>query len=170
MAYSKKASSVPVKVLNERSGMAVSAGVANKPVEVVAGVYDLQIESAPRQVMKGIRVEAGKEAAIDLGASGLLRFNVVDENGKEARAAVKIRKAKSSEVAVSGASNKPIEMLAGTYDIEIASRPAQTKNDVKIVSGEETVVDFTVKAPPAPAPKPSAPAKPAAQQAPAIKK
>ena len=158
----KKPATYPVRVLQVKTNLPAASIVANKPIEIVAGVYDIEIGSAPRQVKKDVRIDAGKETVIDIGSAGSLNVKAADETGKEARLIVKVKKAENGEVVATGTSNRVLDIMPGLYIIEIASRPVQTKNDVKISAGEETLVDIVVPAPPPPAPKPVTPVKPAA--------
>lgn len=157
----KKAIAYPVKVLYAKSNVVAASGLANRPMEIVAGVYDVEIASIPVQAKKDVRIDAGKEVSVDSGASGTLIVKFVDAAGKAVRGSARIKKSVSGELIASPAVNKPVDILPGLYTIEMMSKPPQVKNDVNIIVGEETSVDFAIQAPavkPA-APKPAAPAK-----------
>jgi hypothetical protein len=157
----KKTASYPVRVLYAKTNVA-AAGSANRPMEIVAGIYDIEIVSMPRQVRNDVRIDAGKVASVDIGTAGRLVVKAVSEEGKEVRGYVRVKKTENGELVTSSAANKPIELLPGSYMVESTSTPMQTKKDVIIKAGEETVVEFVLQAPPAPAPRPVAPPKPAA--------
>lgn len=153
----KKAASYPVKIMHSKSAMVAAAGSSNRPIEIVAGIYDVEIGTIPHQVKKDVRVEAGKDVAIDIGASGSLIVKAKDEAGKDARGAARLKKSENGELVASPVLNKSSDVLPGLYIVELAANPQQSKSDVKVSAGEETIVEFVVQAPPAPAPKPVVP-------------
>jgi len=162
----KREAAYPVRVLYPRSNMAVTSAMTNRPVEVLSGSYDVEIGITPKIVESNVRVESGKNAVLDLGAvTGAVIVKAADENKKEARYGVRIRKAANNELAVSGITNRPIELFQGTYNIEIASVPVQVKKDVKVNAGEEVSVEFLVQAPAIPVKPTIAPVKPKAAPA-----
>jgi hypothetical protein len=151
----KKPAAYPVKILYEKTSSIVVSGIAGRPIEVVSGVYDVQVASLPRQTRKGVRIDPGKEVVIDVGGAGSLKVKVLDESGKEVRSRVNIKGPDGRESVAMVWANKPVELLPGSYNIEIGSAPVQSKNDIKVEAGEETMAEFTVKAPQAPVPRPA---------------
>jgi len=147
----KKDANIPVRILFQKSGMTVASGTTNRPIQLLPGIYDVEISIVPRQLKKDIKVEAGKEVSVDLGYSmGSIVIKAVDENNKEARLNARIKKADTGEVVASIVTNKPVEVFKGTYIVELASSPVQTKKDVVVEAGSESAVEFTVQAPPMP--------------------
>lgn len=139
----------PVKILYPKSNIIVTATTTSRPVEVIAGTYDIEIATSPAQFKKDVKVESGKEVIVDLGRiNGRLLVRVTDENGKEARPGIRIKKTGSSETVASTVANRPIELVQGSYDVEVLSSPRQEKKGVKITAGEEVNEEFIVKAPP----------------------
>jgi hypothetical protein len=167
LGASKKPAAYPVKVMYPRTGTAVTTASANRPVDVVAGIYDIEIGSSPKQARKDVRIEGGKETVIDIGSAGAILVKAVDETGKETKGSVKIRKAENSEVVATHVLGKQMEILPGTYIVESAVNPSVSKKDVKVDAQEETVVELIIPAPPAPAPKAAAAAGPTAAKPPA---
>ena len=174
----KKEASYPVRILHPKSNFIITTATANRPLEVMAGVYDIEIGVAPKVVEEGVKIEPGKDKILDMGViTGALVVKAVDENKKEARYAVRVKKQEKGDIAATGTTGKPMELLTGTYAIELLSAPAQSKKDIKIAAGEETTVEFEVQARPAApavpvlAPKkaPAAPAAAEAKSAPAKK-
>jgi hypothetical protein len=165
---SKKAASYPVRVMYSKSTVVAATGSSNRPIEVVAGTYDVEVGTVPRHVKKDVKVEAGKDVSVDIGSSGSLIVKVKDESGKDVRGAARLKKSDNGELVASPALNKTSDVLPGTYIVELAAFPQQSKSDVKVNAGEETVVEFVIQAPPAPVAKPAAP-KPAAPVAPVKK-
>jgi hypothetical protein len=131
----KKAAAYPVKVL--QSGTRTTAGVliANRVLEIAPGIYDIEIGVMPMLVKKNIRVDAAKEATVDIGCvTGELLVKAADENKKERKFTVRVKKAGTKEIVATGATNRPIEVAEGIYDVEIASAPPQSNNGVNIKS------------------------------------
>lgn len=160
--HKKEEANYPLRILYSKTNDMVVTATTNRPVEIMPGVYDIEVGTLPRQVKKDIRIEAGKEAALDLGSiAGFIIVKAVDENQKEVRLAARITKSDTNELVTSITTNRPIEILEGTYNVEVYSTPKQDKKGVKVNAGEETSIDFLVQAPPAP-PAPPKPAPPKA--------
>jgi hypothetical protein len=159
---SKKAAAFyPMRILYPNAGDMVTAYMTNKAIEIIPGVYDIEIGTSPRQYKKGVRVDAGKEVVVDLGCvAGTILVKTVDEHGKDVRCSVKIMRSNTMEVISSTASNKPIEIGKGSYNIDILSYPKQSKKAVSVNAGEESVVKFVIKSAPA---QKNAPQKPPAK-------
>lgn len=147
----KKEISLPARISNPKNNLTVTAITANRPVEVLPGVYNIDIDTMPRQTRRDVRIEKGRETVIDLGVvSGSMIVKAVDENGKEARVAVNVKDSKTNMIVTSTGSNRASEIAPGEYDIDILTTPVQTKKGVRIIAGEEVVVDFLVKSKPVP--------------------
>ena len=145
----KKDATLSIKIMRAKSNILVSSVVSNRPSEIVPGLYDLDIETLPRQTKNDVRIESGKQTVLDLGVvSGSIIAKAVDEKEKEARLGVRVKNAKSSSVVATTITGRALEIAPGEYDIEVLSLPAQTKKGVKIAAGEETALEFSVSAPP----------------------
>ncbi|MDD5137014.1 MAG: hypothetical protein PHN63_06690, partial [Candidatus Omnitrophica bacterium] len=158
----KKEASVSVKIINAKSDIMVAVIAANRPAEIVPGVYNADIETLPRQTIKDIRVDGGKETVVDLGVVyGTLTVKALDDNGKEARLGVRIKNPASSAIVASTITNRLFEISPGEYDVEVLSAPVQTKKGVKVNAAEDTTAEFSISAmsQPAPAQRIPAPAK-----------
>lgn len=157
----KKASAYyPMRILYPKTGDMVTAYMTNKAIELIPGVYDIEVGTSPRIYRKDVKVDAGKEIIIDMGCVvGSIQVKTIDENKKSVRANVRVTRADTNEIVSSTSSNRTIELGKGSYNVEVLSYPKQTKKDVKVALGEETVVEFTVAAPKPAAPRPQAPAK-----------
>lgn len=143
-----KPASYAVKAMVPGTRTVTAATQANKALEIGPGVYDIEIGTVPAILKKDVRVDAGKEQAIDIGmVAGTLVIKAQDEAGKEQRSPYRLRKAGMNDVVATGVSNRPIDVCAGAYDVEVISAPPQSKKGVVIVAGKETVESFTVTAP-----------------------
>lgn len=135
----------PLRILYGKTNEMVTAFMTNKTLEIVPGVYDVEIGTSPRQYKKDVKVEGGKETIADLGClTGILVVKTTDEDKKEVRCSVRVTKADTNEIVSSAISNKPIELGKGKYNIDIMSMPRQNKKDVTVNTGEESTVEFTV--------------------------
>ncbi|MDP3791153.1 MAG: hypothetical protein Q8R38_03810 [Candidatus Omnitrophota bacterium] len=144
----KAAANYPLRILYGRTNEMVTAFMTNKALEIVPGVYDIEVGTTPRFYKKDIKVEAGKESIVDLGClTGTLLIRTVDENNKEVRCSVKVARADTNETVSSSTSNKPIEIGKGKYNIDVLSSPKNSKKDVMVNPGEELIIEFTVMAP-----------------------
>lgn len=155
----KKDAAYLMRVVAAKSNILVAAGTTNRPLEVMPGVYDIEIDIVPRLVKRGVRLEAGKETVVDLGvATGSLTAKVLDENGKQLRYTARIRNASNNEMVSSGSSNRATELQPGTYNIEVLTNPVQTRKGVSVMAGEAAAAEFIVQlpAPRNPVPPPQA--------------
>jgi hypothetical protein len=155
-----KAVSYPIRIYYPKTNNMIIAAVTNKPLELLAGTYDIEIGMVPKVMEAEVAIDAGKEKVLDLGAmTGTLLVKAVDEKGvekKDARQSVKVKRAGTNETILNTKVNRRFEIRQGTYTIEIGTVPPQINKDVKIKSGEETVVETVIRAsshvkPPAPA-------------------
>jgi len=153
----KKETPLPVKIIRAKSDIAVAVITTNRPAEIMPGIYDIDIETMPKQSKSDVKIESGKETVVDMGVvSGSVTVKAVDENGKEARLNVRIKNAANNVIAASAITGRPVEITPGEYDIEILSSPSQARKGVKVTAGEDTVIDFSIQSTP---PRPAAPAR-----------
>ena len=161
----------PLRVLYGNTNEMVTAFMTNKALEIIPGVYDIEIGTSPRQYKKDVKVEAGKEMITDLGClTGTLTVKTVDESKKDVRCSVRITRADTNEIVSATMSNKPLELVKGKYNVDVMSSPKQSKKDVSINIGEDSVVEFVISPPPqgaARATSPKVAAKPALPKQPA---
>ena len=150
----------PLRIMYGKIDEMVTAFMTNKTLELVPGVYDIEIGTSPRQYKKDVKIEAGKETIADLGClTGILIVKTVNADKKDVRCNVRVTKADTNEIVSAAASNKPVELIKGKYNIDVMSSPRQSKKDVTVNTGEESVIEFTVVAPQAVSQKAAAPAK-----------
>ena len=117
-------------------------------LEILPGVYDVEIGTSPRQFKRDVRIEAGRETVLDLGCTtGLLAVKAFSEDRKEVRYGIRITKSENNEFIATGSTNRPTEILQGVYNIEVSSAPKQEKKGVKVTAGEETNGEFIVQPP-----------------------
>lgn len=144
----KKNASLLVRILYPKSSISVTTTTTNRSVEILPGVYDIEIATMPRQVRKDVKINAGNETVIDLGCvSGTINVKAMVENKAETRVSFRVRNPANNEIVATGTTNRPLELGGGTYDIELLSKPVQTRKSVKVTVGEETAVEFIVEKP-----------------------
>ena len=144
----KTAAYYPMRILYSKTNDMVTAYMTNKSIDIVPGVYDIEVGTSPRLYKKDVKVDAGKDTLIDMGCVvGSLRVKAVDESGRDVRLSVRITRADTNEIVSSAKSNRPIDLGKGSYNIEILSNPKQSRGNVKVSVGEESVAEFIIKSP-----------------------
>jgi hypothetical protein len=120
-------------------------GITNEPSEyILAGTYDIVVETKPRMGQAPVRVEAGRNTVLDLPQSGRLEVRGNNALGKP----LKVNKAfiyKSGEREspfVHGRVNSPVELQPGTYDVRVDLIPEVWFEGIEISSGRERVIDI----------------------------
>ena len=154
MSSKNKMTYYPVKIFYPKANNVIANASANRPLEILAGTYDVEIGVAPKMVETAVSIEAGKEKVIDLGAvMGSLVVKIVDENKVEkkgARQPVKIKRSDTNELIAGSSANRPVDIRQGVYTVDIGTTPMQTKKDVKVTGGEETVIEIVLQTPAVP--------------------
>jgi len=146
----KKEIRYSVRVLQPGTRTMLIAGFTNRPIEVVAGTYDITIETLPSQLKQGVSIEKGKKVEVNLEyASGTMSVNTADETNKEVRTMFRVRRSDNGDMIASGLTPKKLELLKGSYIVEVLTNPLQVKKDVAVNTGSETAVGFVVQPPPA---------------------
>ena len=128
-------------------GSAVYAGplVANKMRELAPGSYDIELDTAPQKIYKGIKVSAGRETIEDLGClTGILNVKIMNAKNKAASYPIKIYHVDTGEMVIAVMTNRPLELLAGTYDIEIGTLPKILEAGVVVEPGKEKALDLGI--------------------------
>jgi len=144
--YQKRDASFPVRIFNPKSNIPLVTMAANRSIDLVRGTYDIDIGTAPVQRKNGVLVESGKESVIDIGCvTGKLLVKAIDENKKELKYQLRVKKSGTNEFVASGVSGRAIEIMSGVYDVDILSNPAQSRKGVEIKPGEETAAEFIVQ-------------------------
>lgn len=142
----KKDAYYPVRIYNSKTREMAMAGSTNRSLEIMPAIYDIEIDTLPRQVKKNVMVEKGREKAVDVGCIvGGLTVKAYDENKKETRQSARVLQEGAANPVATISTNRPVELVEGAYKVEILSTPRQTK-EVKINTGEDSVVEFTVQA------------------------
>jgi len=164
----KKNAANPVRIFYAGSNIVVATTVTNKPIDLAASAYDIEVGTLPPQPKKEIKVENGKDTVVDLGcAVGGLIVKTMDENGKDVRCTVKIKRSQDNALVSSVQTNRLTDLVPGTYNLEIVSNPVQNKEGVTIDAGVEQVIEFTIQtSAQAPAPVKAALPLPAAPKVP----
>lgn len=155
--YKKQSAFFPVRILYPDSTIVVTTFSTDQPIELLPGVYDIEIGMFPRQFRKAVKVEALNQTVLDLGSmTGALLVRAFDESKKDLRLKVQVKDAGTGELVMIGMTNRPLEIVHGKYDITLMSKPEQSKKDARVNAGEEVSVEFQVGQPPAPAKAPPA--------------
>lgn len=151
MNAKNKAAFSPLRIYYSKTGIMVAAASANRPIELLAGTYDVEIGVLPKTVETAVSIEQGKEKVLDLGVmTGALIVKILDENKvekKDARQSVKVKKADNNELVLNTRVNKSVEIRQGAYNIEVGTVPPQINKDVKVNPGAETVLEIVIQSP-----------------------
>lgn len=152
----KKEAMILTKVTSPKTNTVATVMMTNKSAEIVPGVYNIEIGTNPKQVKNDVKIEAGRETLLDLGAvSGAIMVKAVTEEKKEVGLPVYVKNPANGSMVAATIAGRSVEVGPGEYDIDILSVPPQNKKGVKVSAGEESAVEFTIQAPaPAKAPAP----------------
>lgn len=136
-----------VRVRLPNLGSSIAAGSSNRPIEVMKGVYDIEVGTTPVRIFKGVKVTACKETGLDIkSVPGILVVKAFDEEGKTPALTVKAIDPATKQSIIVFSTTRAVEILEGKYDIELISKPPQLRKDIEVRPGEETRIDFTVQA------------------------
>lgn len=149
MNAKNKTASYPVSVYNTKTNNLIITTMANRPLELLAGTYDIEIGVLPKVLDAAVVIEPGEEKVLNLGVmTGTLTVKAVDDKGtekKDARQSVNVRKTGTNEQVLNTKVNRSVEIRQGTYIVEIGTVPPQINKDVKIKPGEDTVVEAVIR-------------------------
>lgn len=131
--------------VNSRSAVYMGPLVSNKMRELAPGSYDIELETVPQTIYKGIRVSAGQETVEDLGCvTGMLNVKVMNAKNTAASCPISVCHPNTNNTIITTTANRPIELLAGAYDIEIGILPKVVETAVTVEPGKEKVLDLGV--------------------------
>ncbi len=160
-AFAKNMGGLNVRALNARnrqnvlmvkafksegsSSIYVRSFISGKTQELAPGIYDIELNTVPQKIFKGIKVSAGEETLEALNCvTGSLNIKISDYKNNPAFFPVSVYHPKTNIKIASGVANRPLELLAGVYDIEIAVLPKITQAAVIIEPGKEKSLDLGV--------------------------
>lgn len=143
-----KAKSIPVRVAaykaaDSNSSLFVVIFASDKMQELPPGAYDIVIDTTPTKIYKNIKISKGKETVENLGqVTGLLNVKAQNARKKDAFYPVRVTYPGTNMTIANTTASRPIEVVGGSYDVEIVSMPRQTRKGVNIEPGKETVIDL----------------------------
>lgn len=141
---------IPVKVRafkigDKNIGVYITSFTTNRMQEILPGTYDIEVDTAPQTIYKGITVSADKETVKDLGqVTGSITVKALNSKKEEASMAVRVMHAGSSFLAATIPTNRRVDIMPGNYDVNIEMTPRIVKNNFKIETGKENVLDLGV--------------------------
>lgn len=131
--------------VDSRSAVYVGPLVSDKTLELAPGSYDIELDTVPQKIYKGIRVSAGQETVEDLGCvTGMLNVKAMNAKNKIASFPIRVCHPKTNNKIITAMANRPLELLAGTYDIEIGVLPKIMETAVTVEAGKEKVLDLGI--------------------------
>ena len=131
------------RVIDGRSSIYTASFVGGRMQEVTPGIYDLEVDSVPQKIFKNIKVAEGKETIEDLGCvMGSIAVRTINAKKATAYYPMRILYSNTNDMVTAYMTNKTMEIVPGTYDIEIGTSPRLYKKDVKVDSGKEVIIDM----------------------------
>ena len=131
------------RAVDNDSSVYIASFVAGRTQELAPGDYDIEIDSIPQKIYKGIRVSQGKETVEDLGClTGSIYVKTTNSKKAAAYYPIRILYPKSGEMVTAYMTNKSLEITPGVYDIEIGISPRQYRKNVKVAGGKEAILDL----------------------------
>jgi len=131
------------KTIDGRSSVYAASSVAGRMQEVTPGTYDIEVDSVPQKIFKNIKVAEGKETIEDLGCvTGSIVVKTTNAKKIPAYYPMRILYSNTNDMVTAYMTNKTMEIVPGTYDIEIGTSPRLYKKDVKVGSGKEVTIDM----------------------------
>lgn len=146
--YNSKKTEVPLRLkafraIDGKSSVYAASFIAGRSEELVPGTYDIEIDSTPQKLYKGIKVSQGKETVEDLGClTGSVQVRTLNSKKAPAYYPIRVLYPKTSEMVIAYMTNKPLEITPGVYDIEIGTSPRLYQRNVKIGAGKEVLIDL----------------------------
>ena len=142
-----KGKEIPVKIkmfraINSSSSIYSTSSIGGRSQELLPGTYDLEVDTIPQKIFKNVKVNEGRETVNDLGSvTGALMVKTVNAKKAPVSYPIRILYGKTNEMVTAYMTNKALEIVPGTYDIEIGTTPRQYQKNVRIDSGRESIVD-----------------------------
>lgn len=131
--------------VDSRSAIYAGPLVSNKTREFAPGSYDVELDTVPQKIYKGIRISAGRETVEDLGCvTGTLNVKIMNAKNKAASYPISVYHPKTSNMIIATMANRPLELLAGTYDIEIGVLPKVIETAVTVEPGKEKTLNLGI--------------------------
>ena len=131
------------KAVNADSSVYASSTVGGRMMELLPGTYDIELDTVPQKIFKNVKVNEGKETIKDLGCvTGALIVKTINAKKAPAYFPLRVLYGRTNDMVTAFMTNKPLEIIPGTYDIEIGTSPRQYKKDVRVEGGRESIVDM----------------------------
>ncbi|MFH1190182.1 MAG: hypothetical protein V1682_05765 [Candidatus Omnitrophota bacterium] len=127
------------------SSVHVRTFTSGKAQELEPGTYDIEVDTMPQKIFKGIKVTAGEEAIKDLDyITGNLNVKISNFKKGPASFPVNVYYPKTDIKIATTVANRPLELLAGTYDVEIGILPKIREAAVTVEAGKEKTLELGV--------------------------
>jgi len=135
-----------VKVFHAKSRNIVCSVASNRSIELLPGIYDLEITTLPPDTRKDVKVEAGKENLVDAGSiTGTLTVKATkSSDGTPLEGMAFVKRPGTNESLATISTNKMVRLLRGSYQVELSGDKTKTKKDVTIEVGKDSVLEFSI--------------------------
>lgn len=111
-----------------------ATGVTNEPADIVAGPVTVELLTTPR-LRFGILVAPGEAAVHDAGRLVSLMIELLGVDGKPLERKWSLIDSGSGEPVASGVTGRLAELLPGTFDVDVWTRPHRVLHGVEIRPG-----------------------------------
>lgn len=130
---------LPVRVVLPVAGELVAAFTARGPRPVPAGVYRVVVESAPPLSFERVMILPGETTTLEATDLGRLRVELLDEEGRRARAPVSIRSSDGRRELRYLPTGEDAILRAGSYDLSVdLGDSVVLRDDVVVPAGRTT--------------------------------
>jgi len=148
-ARGKPLSTTTVRLYFPQGKDAVSSGMINERLDILAGEYDLRVNVDPDIEYKGIKIEPGKVLELEIPQWGELAVNVKDRAGKtHYRMAYLYRSKDNKDSVLYFLSDKPRLVPPGDYfvrvDAPLGYEDAWADKPIKVNAGQITELKVTI--------------------------
>ena len=148
-ASGKPLSTTTVRLYLPQGKDAVSSGMINKQLDILAGEYDLRVNVDPDIEYKGIKIEPRKVLELKIPQWGEFAVNVKDRAGKTHYAMTYLYRSKDDkDSVVYFLSDKPRLVPPGDYFMRIDApsgyEDTWVKKPIKVNAGQITELNVTI--------------------------
>jgi len=131
------------KAIDGRSSVYETSSVGGRMQEVTPGTYDIELDTVPQKIFKNIKVSEGRETVEDLGCvMGAITVRTINAKKAATYYPMRILYSNTNDMVTAYMTNKTMDIVPGSYDIEIGTSPRLYKKDVKVAAGKEVIIDM----------------------------
>jgi hypothetical protein len=107
------------------AGEPLAQGVANTPLGLPEGTYDVEVLTKPPVELRSVRIDGGHATERSIARQGAIELSLLDPSGQPAPVSWSAQE--GERFVLSGMTNDLVRVLPGTYDLTIDTQPSQTR-------------------------------------------